>query len=449
MISKNLSDILTDKQRLAYSYLKNGETTEVLYGGAAGGGKSFLGCLWLFINCFKYPGTRWLMGRAVAKTLKETTLNTFFDVGSQFKWSGLYQYKEQKGIIKFYNGSEIILKDLFAYPSDPNFDALGSLEISGAFIDECNQITQKAKDIVKSRIRYKLDDYGFIPKILMTCNPAKNWVYSEFYKPYRDKSLLDTKAFIAALVTDNKHISKHYVTSLQSIKDSATKERLLKGNWEYDDDPTVLIEYDAILDAFENDHVPIDKAKRYITADIAMQGSDLFVIMVWYGFVVVEIQTMEKSGGKEIVDGINAMRQKHGIRPSNVVYDNDGVGSFIGGRGGFIPGANPFVNGGRALKYQGEEENYENLKAQCYYHMADRINDGGLWLKALADTKYEDPVIEELEQVKSRDNDKDGKVRLIRKEDVKEFLGRSPDLSDTIMMREFFELDYGRLPQMI
>lgn len=70
-------------------------------------------------------------------------------------------------------------------------------------------------------------------------------------------------------------------------------------------------------------------------------------------------------------------------------------------------------------------------------------------MKALKNTKYEEPATEELEQVKSRDNDKDGKIRLIRKEDIKEFLGRSPDLSDTIMMREYFELDYGRLPEML
>lgn len=449
MTSIKLSEILTSKQRLAYTYLKDRETNEVLYGGAAGGGKSFLGCLWLFLNCFKYPGTRWLMGRAVGKTLKESTLNTFFDVAKKYHWGRYFQYKEQKGVIKFFNGSEVLLKDLYAYPSDPNFDSLGSLEISGAFIDECNQISQKAKDMVKSRIRYKIDEYELLPKLLMTCNPAKNWVYSEFYRPNRDKELSKEKKFIGALVTDNKHISKHYVTNLKSIKDKATKERLLKGNWEYDDDPTVLIEYDAILDTFNNDHIQEDRSNRYITADIAGQGSDLFVVGVWYGWVLVEVYVMEKSGGKEVVDLINKARAKHGVRPGNVVYDNDGIGAFVGGRGGFIPGAIPFVNASRPLTFKGETENYEHLKAQCYYHIADRINNGEVWLKRLKSTKYEDMAIEELEQVKSRDNDKDGKIRLIKKGDVKDVLGRSPDISDMIAMREYFELDYGRTPEML
>ena len=67
------------KQEHAIYYLKDDCTTEVLYGGAAGGGKSALGCLWLIENCQKYKGSRWLMGRSKLKTLKETTLNTFFE----------------------------------------------------------------------------------------------------------------------------------------------------------------------------------------------------------------------------------------------------------------------------------------------------------------------------------------------------------------------------------
>ena len=65
----------------------------------------------------------------------------------------------EKNTITFPNGSVILMKDLFAYPSDPNFDELGSLEITGAFIDEVNQISVKARNIVKSRIRYKLNDF--------------------------------------------------------------------------------------------------------------------------------------------------------------------------------------------------------------------------------------------------------------------------------------------------
>lgn len=173
---------LTYKQTLAYRALQDKVTTEILYGGAAGGGKSALGCFWLLESALMYPGTRWLMGRATLKTLKETTLNTFLEI---CKRQGLtagvhYHYNAQANIITV-NGSQIMLKDLEQYPSDPEFDSLGSLEITGAFIDEVSQITEKAKNIVKSRMRFKLDEFGIVPKLLMTCNPSKNWVYGEFY----------------------------------------------------------------------------------------------------------------------------------------------------------------------------------------------------------------------------------------------------------------------------
>ena len=64
----------SSKQRQAFYYLLDKETTELLYGGGAGGGKSYLGCCWILFCCLAYPGTRYLIGRAHLKTLKESTL---------------------------------------------------------------------------------------------------------------------------------------------------------------------------------------------------------------------------------------------------------------------------------------------------------------------------------------------------------------------------------------
>ena len=119
--------------------------------------------------------------------------------------------------INFNNGSQILLKDLFLYPSDPNFDSLGSLEITGAFIDECNQIVYKAWQIVTSRIRYKLKEFDLEPKILGSCNPAKNWVYKEFYIKHKKGELKDSRKFIQALPTDNPHLPQSYLDSLLSL----------------------------------------------------------------------------------------------------------------------------------------------------------------------------------------------------------------------------------------
>ncbi|GAG67479.1 unnamed protein product [marine sediment metagenome] len=194
---------LLQKQRNAVYYLKDRTTKELLFGGAAGGGKSALGCLWLIEQCQKYPGTRWLMGRAKLKTLKETTLNTFFEISHNLGIKDQYIYKEQRSLIIWNNGSEIILKDLFYYPSDPDFNELGSLEITGAFIDECDQIVKKAWQIVKSRIRYKLTEFDLMPKLLGTCNPSHTWLYLDFFKLYQTGKLPKQKQFIQSLPQEN------------------------------------------------------------------------------------------------------------------------------------------------------------------------------------------------------------------------------------------------------
>ena len=50
-------------------------------------------------------------------------------------------------------------------------------------------------------------------------------------------------------------------------------------------------------------------------------------------------------------------------------------------------------------------------------------------------------VSQEMEQVKQKDIDKDGKIALISKDVVKQNIGRSPDEWDSIMMRYYFELE--------
>lgn len=421
---------LLPKQENAVYYLKDSTTLELIYGGAAGGGKSALGCLWLIEQSQTYPGTRWLMGRSKLKTLRETTLNTFFELSSELGISDQFKYNGQDQIIYWNNGSEIILKDLFLYPSDPNFDSLGSLEITGAFIDECNQLVYKAWQIVKSRIRYKLKENGLIPKMLGTCNPAKNWTYKEFYHPSKSGSIESYRRFISALPKDNPHLHPTYLQSLLQL-DKNSKERLYYGNWEYDDDPSTIMDMDAITDYFNPTHIN-SGGEKFMTVDVARLGKDETVIRIWEGFLCTHRYSMPKSKVNEVVDKIKGLQLKHGVSISNVVVDEDGVG---GGVVDYLPGCYGFVNNSRALN----GENYSNLKSQCSILMAKRIQrrEAG---EIVTDTDVKDKTAEEMEQVKIKDIDKDGKLTIIPKETVKEKIGRSPDDWDSIMMREVFEL---------
>lgn len=425
---------LLEKQENAVYYLKDKTTREILYGGAAGGGKSAIGCLWIIESCQKYDGTRWLIGRSVRKTLNETTLNTFFELCSMFNISHKYRYNSTAGMIYWDNGSEIILKDLQLTPKDPNFDDLGSLEITGAFIDECNQVVYKAWQIVKSRIRYKLTQYNLEPKILGTCNPAKNWTYKEFYKKKKEGKLSKKKRFIQSLPTDNPHLPKSYIENLLSL-DKNSIERLYHGNWEYDNDPSALIDYDAIKDYFEPNHIK-GEGEKYMTIDIARKGKDKTVFRVWHGWLCIHRYEIKKSDLSVVVEKAKYLQSKFSVSLSRVIADEDGVG---GGVVDFLH-CKGFVNNSTAL----EGGNYNNLKSQCSYKMAEKIMKREVG-EICNDKDVIDITAEEMEQVKQKDIDKDGKIAIIGKEVVKENIGRSPDEWDSIMMRYYFEL----APEMI
>jgi phage terminase large subunit len=455
---------LLPKQEEAIYYLKDNETKEIIYGGAAGGGKTALEVLKVIENCQLYPGSRWILGRAKLKALKETTLNTFFELSSDLKVNEQWHYNSQSGVITWVNKSEILLKDLFLYPSDPNFDSLGSLEITGGFIDEVNQCVYKAWQIVLSRCRYKLTEWdvhgertdtmkvlernasgvpvlwlnskgeqtpGLIPKLTGTCNPAKNWVYSKFYLKHKNGTLEKHRKFIQALPSDNPYLPQSYLDSLLSL-DENSKQRLYYGNWEYDNDPAKLIDYEKIQNCFTNNFIPF--GEMYISADIARFGSDKMVICVWSGFRVVEIFSLAKSSIPVIAEAVRGLSIKHKVPLSNVICDEDGVGGGVVD----ILGCTGFINNSKPMEVDNQVVQYQNLKTQCYYKLAEVVQSNNLYIHS-EDTNLNDEITKELEQVKRDKIDSDGKLQLMSKDKVKQAIGRSPDYSDALMMRMYFE----------
>ena len=434
---------LNHKQTQAIDFLEDQITNEVEYGGGAGGGKSILGCYWQIKRRLKYPGTRGLIGRTSLKTLKDTTLQSFFEVCKMqgIKAGEHYTFNQQSSSITFKNGSLIFLRDLFSYPSDPNFDELGSLEITDAFIDENNQISEKAHNIVKSRIRYKLEDYNLIPKILGCCNPAKGWIYNKFYKPYKAGTLPGNLQFIQALVNDNPDISRHYRENLLSL-DEISKQRLLYGNWEYDDDPSTLIVYDKILDCFTNTFAA--SGEKYITVDVARFGKDTSVICVWDGLRCIVYQYSGKMI-TELADIVRLLQQQFNVPNSQTIADEDGVGGGLCDLllcKGFVNNSTPLPNPANPYNDNGEKikDNFTNLKSQCYFKLAEMVNASKIYIQT-ENVTIRESIIQELEQVKQHKMDKDGKKAVIPKDLVKEAIGRSPDFSDALMMRMWFEFE--------
>ena len=433
----------TIKQDKAWQVLQNNIVLYLIFGGGAGGGKSWLGCEWLLTNCYFYPQSKWFIGRKELKRLMASTFQTFVKVcqyhkipKEDWKLNGQYNY------IEFFNGSRIDLLDVDFKPSDPLYERFGSLEYSSGWLEEAGEEPFGAFDILKTRINRHLNkELKIPPKILITCNPSKNWLYRLVYKPYRNRTLPKEYAFIQSLYGDNPHTAESYGKMLVQIRDKATKQRLMYGNWEYDEDPAKLMEYDAITDLFTN--TVEENVRRYLTGDIARYGQDKTVIKLWKGFDVYKMFVYEKQGIDTTIDKIRDILRDEQIPYSHAIVDEDGVG---GGVVDGLRGIKGFVANSSALKNPETlaKENYRNLKTQCSYMFAEKVNNREIAITAEMSEKEKEMIIEECDQIRSKDIERDAPLQLVPKEEVKEMIGRSPDFSDALIQRMYFELNKPR-----
>lgn len=432
------------KQFKAWNYLCDDTTLFVGYGGGAFSGKSYMLCYWLTTMCIAYPETAWGLGRKELINLKKTTLVTLFKV---FQESGIekdthYNYNQQENKITFYNGSIIYLIDTAYKPSDPLYTRFGGLELTGAAIDESAETSYSAIKILFTRLGRKNNHkYGLKKKLLETFNPDKGHVYTRYYKPHRDGNELEAHVFIPALPKDNPSPEvEDYIKDIKATSDQVTIERLINGNFEYSDDPSTLMAFDNIQNLFTNKDVV--GGLKYITADIARMGRDKTVIGIWNGFRLERIVTMDKNLITEASERIKGLALEHKVPMKNVIVDADGIGSGVFD----ILKCEGFVNNSRPMPnpVTKEVENFNNIKSQMYFKLAEKVNAGEVFINVNAgeDKEY---IIQELEQVKSYKMDNDGKKQVLPKDMVKELIGRSPDYSDMIMMRMWFE--YAKLNQ--
>lgn len=325
------------KQRTAWHYLTDKNTTEIFYGGAAGGGKSYLGCVWHIFNRTTYAGTRGLVGRAKLSALEQSTLVTLFKVAEQmgYQIGRDFNYNSQKHLITWANGSQSILKDLFLYPADPDFISLGSTEYTDAFIDEGTEITQKAFDIVNSRIRWKLNDYDLTPKVLVTCNPSPGWIKDNYLtEPITGNPILlkPYQRFVRALVTDNPDISfvKLYSEQLAKMHSEYDRERLLYGNWDMDRDVSNPFAFQWDQSKHTSMNVEFRRDRRlYISIDFNLNP---FCVTFWHywmdkdGYHLWGIDEAEIQNGS-IPAMIQLIKSKYGHALFNVIITGDSMGN--------------------------------------------------------------------------------------------------------------------------
>lgn len=412
------------------------------------GGKSFIGAFWLFSNCLNYKGSVFVMGRRSLTNLKKTTFLSFLKVISNKEWGmGLnpddyFKVNWQTNIIEFHNGSKIFLMDMAHQPSDPEYLRFGGLELDGAFIDESNECDRTALNILSSRIGRGITNLP--PKLLETFNPSKNHVYSRFYQPWKLRNFDKHTVFIPSLPKDNPHLSADYIEQLKTLPE-VQQQRLLYGNFDYDDDDRALCNFDKLQDCFTNTFLLDENkdSKSYITADLAMAGRDNFVVTSWKGLVCKFEHIIGKSGGKDIELTLRDTAEKTKTPRSQLLYDYDGMGNYLDS---YLKGAVAFKNGSSAL----DKTTYKNLKGECAFKLAELINEGKILLDVPVDMYVRiggkdillrEVLLEELGQLKRDNLDKDEqKLKLISKEEMKANIGRSPDFLDCLIMRMYWEV---------
>lgn len=425
-----------DKQHEATQYWCDDTTTTIVYGGSKNSGKSYLLCSLIFADALIYPNTRYFIARKTLADLVKHTTPTIYEV---FKDWGVtenyYRFDGKHSIWHLYNGSKVLFLDCKYLPSDPLYERFGSTKYTRGAIEEAGEFSIDAyRNLFISLGRCENEKYGLKKKLLMTCNPSKNFLYKDYYKKFKNNTLEPYRKFIQALPTDNKTMTEEYYQGLFETLDENGIQRLIYGNWEFDNDPMKLFDYGKITDLYINDHIKKTEDK-YISADVAYEGSDLFVIGIWDGFVLEKIIAIDKIKDTQVSKKIHDLRSRYGVPISNTVYDADGLKKFVrqSAKTGFLKNAVAFKNNRKAFG----RENYANLKTQCYFKLADMIAKNKI---LITDNDHSEKIFEELEQIRKLPLDDDKKIKLEKKEHLKERLGRSPDFADMMMMRMYFEV---------
>lgn len=211
---------------------------EVLYGGAAGGGKSTAVVMDAFLRCWKHPGTKAYLFRRTYRELEDTLIAQALRlIPPQVR-----AYSASAHEMRLCNGSQLRFRH--CQREDDRFLYQGA-EIHWLYIDELTHFTKGIYDYLRSRLRAETR-LKIHPVARLTANPGgvgHGWVKARFVDPMPPDTTLTakveigtyrgerTRRYIPARLNDNPHIAPEYVAELAE-KPRALREALLYGKWD-------------------------------------------------------------------------------------------------------------------------------------------------------------------------------------------------------------------------
>jgi len=224
---------LTKRQTIAWDYLTSMLDIDLCYGGAKGGGKSFLLCLWAFtwakwlqeffgIKANDHPLPVGFIGRKRASDFSDTTFETWKKVIP----SEAYTIRQMDKEIVIDNAVKIMFGGL---DDQANIQKFNSAELAFIALDQAEETSKDDISVLEGSLR--LTHNGKVPpyKSLYTANPRAGWLKDDFVKGKRDGAI-----FVKALPADNPHLPDSYEERLKTVfgYNSALLQAYLYGEWD-------------------------------------------------------------------------------------------------------------------------------------------------------------------------------------------------------------------------
>ena len=225
MLSINLD--ITRKQKAFIS----APETEVLFGGAAGGGKSYGQIVDALLFALRYPGSKQLILRRTYQELDKSLIRTALSVYPR----SIFSFNSSSHVGKFKNGSCI---DFGYCATENDVYQYQSAEYDCIRFDELTHFTEMQYVYLISRVR---GANGFPKQVKSSTNPGgvgHTWVKSRFVDPSPPNTTFKgedgmSRVFIPSLIDDNKFLMEgdpDYKRRLEALPERE-KKALLYGDW--------------------------------------------------------------------------------------------------------------------------------------------------------------------------------------------------------------------------
>ena len=241
---------------------------EVLYGGAAGGGKSYAICWDALMRCLKYPQTHAYLFRRTYPELEMTLVRTMMRIAPK----ELGKYVASAHELRLSNGSVIHFCHL-SNEGDGLLKYQGA-EIHWLYFDELTHFTESQFTYLISRIR---GANPYPKQVKSTTNPGgigHQWVKSRYIDPMPPDEVHafdgETRLFLPARLADNPFLRKADAGYEKRLRLLSVHDRraLLDGVWELDEG-RYFSEFSPALHIVPPHEIPREW-RRYLTIDYGL-----------------------------------------------------------------------------------------------------------------------------------------------------------------------------------